>query len=571
MTKRRIRTIGVAFLAILLLIGTTVLAAPYGSRTLYNGTFGGDVVELQRRLASLGYSPGQPDGIFGLRTREAVVRFQKAYGLVPDGLATKWTYRAVDRAFTWQHGYSYRVVSGDSLWLIAQQEGTKVESIVWLNQLQDHMLYPGQVLRIPNTGNQPVSPPPPSTPTVPETPPPAEPAPEPATPSQPPVETPTAPPAEPGPQSPTQTEPPGDPGAPTTTPPDGTQEPDPTSPQTPDPGVPTNTQPTDPSPATPTTRKATVLGYYAEDWQGDKRSLTSLKNSMGNVDLVVNFQLKVDSAGNIATRDYPELMAEAQQQGLKVQGLVHNFDANGFDAHVARAVLSDPAVRARAVDNMLKVAQEKGLSGINIDIENVPPDQRHNYTALIRELSEKLKPHGLEITISIPAKTWDDTRSAWSGAFDYKALGQYADRVIPMAYDEHLPGFQAGPVASVGWVDKVAAFAASQMPAEKVLLGIPAYAYDWKKGTTEGRGLSVPQAMNLALQYGAQIQWDETAMVPYFTYVNNGQERVVYFENAHSLAPKLDIVKKYNLAGIGIWRLGLEDPAIWSVIAEKLN
>ncbi|HWI64693.1 MAG TPA: glycosyl hydrolase family 18 protein, partial [Symbiobacteriaceae bacterium] len=281
--------------------------------------------------------------------------------------------------------------------------------------------------------------------------------------------------------------------------------------------------------------------------------------------------LHIDGDGKITTRDYPGLMTEAKSRGLQVQGLVHNFAGSGFDADVARKVLSTPSIRAAAIANLLTVAKERGLSGINIDIENVPPDQRPNYTAFIKELSEALKPVGLQLTLSIPAKTFDDTRSAWSGAFDYKALGLYADRIIPMAYDENLPGYYPGPVASVGWVEKVAAFAVSQIPKEKVLLGIAAYGYDWKKGTTQGSGLSAPQAMNLAARYNAPLQWDATAQVPYFDYTKDGVARTVYFENAQSLGPKLDLVKRFDLAGIAIWRLGLEDPAIWSVIGEKLR
>lgn len=102
-------------------------------------------------------------------------------------------------------------------------------------------------------------------------------------------------------------------------------------------------------------------------------------------------------------------------------------------------------------------------------------------------------------------------------------------------------------------------------------MGVATYAYDWQKGTNQARGRSVPQAMELLLRHGAALQWDERAQVPFFTYVSNGQERIVYYENARSLAPKLELVERYNLGGIAIWRLGLEDPAIWSVIGEKLK
>jgi spore germination protein len=522
LTSRRARHIGVAVLVVLLLISTTVLAAPYGSRTLYRGTFGGDVVELQRRLNALGYAPGAPDGVFGDVTRNAVVQFQQEYGLVPDGLADKWTFRAVDRAYSWKQGSFYTVVAGDSLWAIGQRTGTTVERIQWLNQLQDEMLYPGQSLRLP-----------------PEVTPLPAPAPDPV----------PAPTPSPSPSSDPGTQPPPPVGTGTTTPP-------------------ADTAPPAPVPAS----KYTVLGYYAEDWQGDTGSLTSLRTAAGGVNLVVNFQLHLERDGTVTTRDYAALTSEAKGRNLPVQGLLHNFTSTGFDADVARTILSSPDMRAKTITNLVTLSKANGLAGINVDIENVPPDQRANYTAFVKELSAALQPQGLTLSLSIPAKTWDDTKSAWSGAFDYKALGQYADQIVPMAYDEHLPGYYAGPVASFGWVQSVARFAASQIPKEKILLGIAAYGYDWKKGSTEGRAISVPSALNLTLKYGAQRRWDAVARVPYFNYTNStGVERVVYYEDADSLAAKLEIVKQFDLAGIAIWRLGLEDPAIWPVIKAKLR
>ncbi len=538
MIQKRFRNLGIGVLIAVLALSTTVFAAPYGSRSLYRGTFGGDVAQLQLRLNALGYDAGAMDGVFGDQTRAAVLKFQSDYGLVPDGTATKWTFRAVDRAYTWKQGSFYTVVTGDTLWAIAAKENTTIEQLRWLNQLQDDMLYPDQQLRVPGDGKTP-DPEPTPTPAPSENTGTATPAPDETT--------------APAPDQTGNTAPTGN---------TGTTAPAPTE----------NTGTSTPAPEPVPAPKYEVLGFYAEDWQGDMRSLGSLKLALSQINTVVNFSLKVDQTGTVTTREYPELTALAAEQGFKVQGLVHNFGGSGFDADVARAVLGNPATRATTVKNLVATAKQYGLSGINVDIENVPPDQRAGYTALIKELKEALAPQGQLLTISIPAKTWDDTKSAWSGAFDYKALGQYADKVIPMAYDEYLPGYYAGPVAGLPWVEAVAKFAASQMDPQKVLLGIAAYGYNWQKGTTIGYGLSVPQAVNLAVKYGATVQWDAKNQVPWFTYTNDqGQERIVYYEDARSVAPKLDLVTKYNLAGIAIWRLGLEDPAIWSVIGDKLQ
>ncbi|WP_374712139.1 glycosyl hydrolase family 18 protein, partial [Symbiobacterium terraclitae] len=222
-----------------------------------------------------------------------------------------------------------------------------------------------------------------------------------------------------------------------------------------------------------------VVGYYAADWVGDARALEALRAAAQHVDRVVNFARQLNADGSITTRWYPDLQAAAQGYGLPVYGLVHNMKDGNFSAEIARSVLADPARRSRAVADMLAIAQAHGLDGIDIDIENVPGDLRPYYTALVTEVAAALKPHGIGLTVSVPAKVWDDRTSNWGGAIDYAALGAVVDQVAIMAYDEHTYGLPAGPVDSLPWVERVAAYATQQIPAEKILRGIPAYGYAW--------------------------------------------------------------------------------------------
>ncbi|MBP2016747.1 spore germination protein YaaH [Symbiobacterium terraclitae] len=315
-----------------------------------------------------------------------------------------------------------------------------------------------------------------------------------------------------------------------------------------------------------------VVGYYAEDWEGDGRALEALRTAAGHVDRVVNFALQLNADGSITTRAYPALQAEARGLGLPVYGLVHNMKDGNFSAEVARSVLADPAKRSRAVSDMVAVAQAHGLDGIDIDIENVPGDLRPYYTALVTEAAAALRPRGIGITVSVPAKVWDDRMSNWGGAFDYAALGAVADQVAVMAYDEHTYGLPEGPVASLPWVERVVAYATQQIPKEKILLGIPAYGYAWVSGTNRVvRGLSTAGAYQLAARHGAGVLWDDVAQVPYFTYTEGGVAHTVYFENGQSTAAKLGVVTRYGLGGIAIWRLGLNEQAIWEAVSAAFE
>lgn len=314
-----------------------------------------------------------------------------------------------------------------------------------------------------------------------------------------------------------------------------------------------------------------VFGYYAEDWYGDWKALEAILDHAATVDAVVAFQYAVDASGNLTGPGFERLLSEARAKNIPVYALVHNFTSVGFDRDVARKVVADAPTRAVTVENILKVLKENGMAGVNIDIENVNSADRQAYTDFVRALVDKLRPEGLKVTLSIPAKTVDRLNDGWSGGFDYPALGRLADYIMPMAYDEHWFGGDPGPVASINWVDAVVKYTISVMPAEKLVLGVPAYGYDWPENGGSGFAVTSAKAITNATANGARIQWDEQAKVPYYRYTRNGINRIVYFEDSRSIGHKLDLVVKYGIGGIAIWRLGFEDPAMWQVIEDKLK
>jgi spore germination protein YaaH len=139
-----------------------------------------------------------------------------------------------------------------------------------------------------------------------------------------------------------------------------------------------------------------------------------------------------------------------------------------------------------------------------------------------------------------------------------------------MTYDEHGTWTSAGPVASIGWVTNVVNYARTVIPADKLLLGLAAYGYDWSGAGN--KALSLNQINSLVSTYGGSVQWDTTSQSPYYQYTDgNGIQHTIWFENYNSIGYKCDLVNQNNLLGVGIWRLGLEDPAYWGTINTKFN
>ncbi|HHV93815.1 MAG TPA: SH3 domain-containing protein [Firmicutes bacterium] len=310
-----------------------------------------------------------------------------------------------------------------------------------------------------------------------------------------------------------------------------------------------------------------VYGYFVQNT--NVPSQPSLAANYKKMTGIAPWAFSIDGEGNVHNQMNPEILAEtlafAGNRKLKTLAVITNYDrtTESFSGKMAHELLTSAANRKRAVESIYKTAVEWGLSGINMDFEHVYPSDREHYSQFLRELSERLRPAGILVTAAIPAKTYDNPSSSWSGAFDYQAIGQAVDRVILMAYDQHYAGGSPGPIASADWVERVLKFAVSQIPKDKVILGIPGYGYSWQ-APGSAHSVTYQRAVELAAK-GSGVRWNSDHKSPYATY--DGRE--MWFENAASISYKLELVNRYDIKGIALWRLGQEDPQMWQLIADK--
>lgn len=310
-----------------------------------------------------------------------------------------------------------------------------------------------------------------------------------------------------------------------------------------------------------------ILGYYLLGTQ----SYDSLIKNSNSLTSVAPWSWGLNSYGNLVADFDSSRLAEVLQfsgnQQLETYALIHNMINDTFDNKIVSRLLNNPQAQKQAITEIHNALSNWGMTGINLDLENVPAADRQALTEFVAELSSTLRADGFKVTMAVPAKTSDNPNNNFSGAYDYAELGKHVDQLMIMAYDQHYTGGHPGPVASVEWVEKVVQYATSQIPANKVVLGIPNYGYDWPKSGV-GKGVTYNQTMDLAATHGVSIRWESKDKVPYFSY-GNGNE--VWFENRYSIKYKLDLVNKYDLGGIALWRLGQEDPGIWQVINDTLK
>ncbi|MEA4882052.1 MAG: glycosyl hydrolase family 18 protein [Clostridia bacterium] len=326
----------------------------------------------------------------------------------------------------------------------------------------------------------------------------------------------------------------------------------------------------DPSGSESASRGRDVVGYYTVDYPGDRSSYNVVRTYSGALTAIAPFSFSVDHVGNIDGQHSAEAQELAASRGLTNLALVHNLRGDSFNRSEISAMLNSKAARKRAAEGILTVLKTHHYDGVNIDFENVPPSDRAVLTQFMQELHASLSPLGYKVTMSAPAKHSDSPKSSWIGAFDYYQLGRAVDQFMIMTYDEHTSGTPAGPVASLPWVERVVKYATTQIPKGKILLGVAAYGYDWNTATNRARALTYSKAISTAAKHGKKVLWDNKAKTPYFRYTSAGVSREVWFESADSLSAKLDIVKKYDLGGIAIWRLGQEDTEYWKLIKTEL-
>ncbi|MBR5479940.1 MAG: LysM peptidoglycan-binding domain-containing protein [Clostridia bacterium] len=242
-----------------------------------------------------------------------------------------------------------------------------------------------------------------------------------------------------------------------------------------------------------------------------------------------------------------------------------------FSNELASEVLNSPTLQATLIDNVLRTMREKGYYGLDIDFEFVFPEEAPLYASFVENAARRLNPYGYEVIVALAPKTSATQRGLLYEGHDYSAIGRGVNGVLLMTYEW---GYTYGPplaVAPLPNVRSVVEYALTEIPAEKLFLGMPNYGYDWTlpfvQGTSRAISISSQQAIATAARYGAEIMYDEYSQTPFFDYIDeNGRQHQVWFEDARSIREKLALVSEYNLRGVGYWNAMRDFPQNWLVL-----
>ena len=311
--------------------------------------------------------------------------------------------------------------------------------------------------------------------------------------------------------------------------------------------------------------------YYSMYGEAPDRSGTTIEGV--NVVSPAFFHLSedglIDENVGQAGENYVEW---AHGNNYRVWPMISNAEI-GMD--VTSEVMNSYAKRKALIEELVNVCVKYDLDGINVDFENMKQEDIDLYSRFIIELTPRLKEIGAVTSVDVTAP---DGAETWSLCFDRHVLGDVADYLIFMAYDQYGASSNiAGSTAAYDWVkvnlDKF--IKNEEVDKEKLILAVPLYTRLW---TTDGEEnvLRSPSTVTMndindTIPEGVERTWLEDERQNYIEYEEDGNIRRMWIEDIDSLREKVSLINEYELAGVASWELGMETEDVWQMFQDELN
>nr|WP_246625259.1 glycosyl hydrolase family 18 protein [Fictibacillus nanhaiensis] len=253
----------------------------------------------------------------------------------------------------------------------------------------------------------------------------------------------------------------------------------------------------------------------------------------------------------------------AAQSGKEVWPLF----GNKFDPELTNLILSHKENRKKVIKTLTQSLVHTKSKGINVDFENIDPKNKQHYVMFIQELKSALEPYHIVVSVDVSRENADPF---WSGSLDRAGLGNAADYIIMMGYDEHWGSSpKAGSVASIPWTREGIELLTKEVPAHKIILGVPFYTREWitnANGEVSSIDRTMLETEKLIMEKKLTKKWDEKTSQNYVEFIENGEKHQIWVEDKESMKLRYDLVKKYNLRGTAAWYVGGASEDIWNIL-----
>ncbi|GEL78289.1 LysM peptidoglycan-binding domain-containing protein [Tenuibacillus multivorans] len=329
----------------------------------------------------------------------------------------------------------------------------------------------------------------------------------------------------------------------------------------------------------PTPERTPITSNAYIEPTGDSVSQTLIQSARARAPFLTYmapFSYQVNRDGTLIPPPLDNFPAIAAENNTALMLAVTNIEEGQFSEELGRLIVTDENVQNTLLDEVIRIANEVGYQDVHFDFEFLPPDTRENYNQFLRKAKQRLDENNLMLSTALAPKTSGEQTGQWYEAHDYQAHGEIVDFVVLMTYEW---GYSYGPpmaVSPIQPVTGVVEYALSVMPAEKILLGQNLYGYDWtlpfEEGGEPAEAVSPNQAIQIARENNQAIEFDEEAQAPFFNYQDDqGNQHVVWFEDARSIQAKFDLIREHGLRGISYWKLGLAFPQNWYMLDQLFD
>ena len=315
-----------------------------------------------------------------------------------------------------------------------------------------------------------------------------------------------------------------------------------------------------------------VWDYYSEYVTAPDRQGTTIEG----VNVVSPAFFYIDEEGSLQEnigKDGENYIDWAHNNGYKVWPMVSNAYAARESLDVTSNIMNSYENRKELIEDIVEKCEEYNLDGINIDFENMYAEDKDMYSRFIIELTPRLKEKGKVLSVDVTAPDGADT---WSMCFDRHVIGDVADYIIFMAYDQNgTSSTKPGTTAGYNWVNLnlVKFLQTEEIEEEKLILAVPFYTRIWttnSSGEIVGRNTVSMKDIESVIPEGVEKTWDDELKQNYVEYMDGNNKKEIWIEDIDSLKAKISLIKENNLAGVAAWEKDMETEEVWDMFKNEL-
>ncbi len=300
-------------------------------------------------------------------------------------------------------------------------------------------------------------------------------------------------------------------------------------------------------------------------------NINLLKKSLPFLTYITIVNYRVTADGLIQEVSDDELIMTAKEFGVAPIIMLSSINEQGKGSYgTNHAIFNSQEAQAKLIENTLQILRTKGFYGVNLGFQSILPEDIPLYINFVGNLTTQLHAEGYQVFVTLIPSTYGYISGLQMEIPYFSTIGQIVDYVILMSYQWSTAFMPTVAQTTVNFLEDYLNYVMTQIPPEKIFIGLTRIAYDWElpyvEGETFGAALTNADAIHLANQVGAQIKYDNTTQTPYFNYNTSGVEHFVWFKDARSINEIVSLIPEYGLKGISVWNIMYYAPQTWLVL-----